>query len=111
MRRLVRLTAGGVLVLVALNGCGLRRPACMTVAALSGAVPLAVGGGVGTHNIEKGPTPNGQVAAGAAAGAVAGGLIGLLIGYFVCPEEEVAPPPPPPAPPPPPPPPVRRRGG
>jgi hypothetical protein len=110
MRRLLRLAAGGLLVF-ALAGCGLSRPACMTVAALAGAAPFAAGGAIGTHNIETGPTTNGQVAAGAAAGAVAGGLIGLTIGHFVCPEEEVAPPPPPPSPPPPPPPVTRRRGG
>src|SRR4029434_10359259 len=72
MRRLARLTAGGVLALVALNGCAnMSLPACMATAALIGPAPGAVGGGVGTHNIEKGPTTNGQVAAGAAAGAVA----------------------------------------
>ena len=50
MRRLVRLTAGGVLALVALNGCaGMSRPACMATAALAGAIPGGVGGGPGSR--------------------------------------------------------------
>jgi hypothetical protein len=117
MRPLMRLTAGGLLALVALSGCATlqeNRPACLAVATLAGAIPAAVGGAVGVHNINRDnnpDVPNGHVAAGAAAGAVAGGLVGLLIGYHFCPEEEVAPPPPPPPPPPPLPPPTQRRGG
>lgn len=110
MRRLVRMTAGGMIVAVALSGCAAfegNRSACLATSALIGSVPLAVGGGVGTHNLETGDTPSGQVAAGAAAGAIAGGLLGLLVGHFVCPEAEVVEPPPPP----PPPPPMQRRGG
>jgi hypothetical protein len=111
MRRLVRMMAGGVIAAVALSGCAHfqgNRAACLATASLIGSVPLAVGGAVGTHNLENGDTPSGQVAAGAAAGAVAGGILGLLVGHFVCPPEEVMEPPPPP---PPPPPPVMRRGG
>lgn len=111
MRRLVRMTAGGMIVAVALSGCASfegNRPACLATAALLGAIPGGVGGGVGTHNIETGDTPSGQVAAGAAAGAIAGGLLGLLIGHFHCPEEVIPEPPPPPAPPPPM---TQRRGG
>ena len=110
MRRLVRMTAGGIIAALALSGCAHfegNRAACLATASLIGSVPLAVGGGVGTHNIEKGSTPSGQVAAGAAAGAIAGGLLGLTIGHFVCPEEAVAEEPPPP----PPPPMMQRRGG
>ena len=109
MTRLARMTAGMMIAAVALSGCGYfggNRAACLATASLIGAVPLAVGGGVGTHNIETCATPSGQVAAGAAAGAVAGGLLGLLVGHFVCPQPEVAEPPPPPPPPPP-----MRRGG
>jgi hypothetical protein len=101
-----------MIVAVALSGCSMfgdNRAACLATASLIGAVPLAVGGGVGTHNIETGDTPSGQVAAGAAAGAIAGGLLGLTIGHFVCPEEAIAEAPPPP--PPPPPPMTQRRGG
>src|SRR5262245_13994321 len=120
MRRLMRLTTAGVLALVALSGCATLQenyPACMAVAGLAGAIPLAVGAAVGCHNLEtpvrnqpnnpndlSRSVPNGHIAAAAAAGAVAGGLIGLGIGHFVCPQEEAAPPPPPPLPPPPPPP-------
>ena len=110
MRRLVRMTAGGMIVAVALSGCAAfegNRAACLATSALIGSIPLAVGGGVGTHNIETGSTPSGQVAAGAAAGAVAGGLLGLLVGHHLCPQEEVMAEPPPP----PPPPPIQRRGG
>ena len=111
MRRLVRMTAGGMIAAVALSGCAHfegNRAACLATASLIGSVPLAVGGAVGVHNIENGSTPSGQVAAGAAAGAIAGGLLGLTIGHFVCPAEVVAEEPPPP---PPPPPPMQRRGG
>src|SRR5262249_37290734 len=37
MRRLMRLTTAGVLALVALNGCGLGRPACIALSSLAGA--------------------------------------------------------------------------
>ena len=110
MRRLLQMTAHGTILAVTLSGCATfegNRPACLATASLLGAIPLAVGGGVGTHNIEECGTPSGQVAAGAAAGAVAGGLLGLAVGYFVCPVEAVAEPPPPPEPSPLPPP----RGG
>src|SRR5215468_4907269 len=107
MRRLTRLTAAGLLALVALNGCATlqeNRPACLAASTLAGAIPGGVGGAVGVKNINRDnnpDVPNGHIAAGAAAGALAGGLIGLLIGYFcLCPQEEVAPPPPPPPPPP-----------
>src|SRR5262249_7992548 len=115
-RRWVRLTAGGVVVMVALSGCATlqeNRPACLALSALAGAVPGGVGGAVGVKNINRDnnpDVPNGHIAAGAAAGAVAGGLIGLLVGNFGCPEEGVAPPPPAPPPPPPPSPPTRRGG-
>src|SRR5262245_60937322 len=100
---------GSVLFALATGCANMSRPACMATAGLIGAVPGAVGGGVGTHNLEECHTPSGQTAAGAAAGAIAGGLIGLAVGYFVCPVVE---PPPPPAPPEPPPAPLtQRRGG
>jgi hypothetical protein len=80
----------------------------------TGAALGAIGGGVGTSQIEKEPVDDGEIAAGAAAGLVAGALIGWGLSYAIC-HEEVAPPspPPPPAPraPAPPPPPTERRGG
>src|SRR5262249_58615434 len=88
MRRLTRLTAAGLLALVALNGCATlqeNRPACLAASTLAGAIPGAVGGAVGVKNINRDnnpDVPNGHIAAGAAAGAVAGGLNRVLIGYF-----------------------------
>jgi outer membrane protein OmpA-like peptidoglycan-associated protein len=97
-------TALAVVITFVMTGCATMREhpvACRATAALIGGTLGAVGGGVGTHEIEKEPVDDGEVAAGAAAGLVAGGLIGYLIGYYACPEEEVvvqervAPPPPP----------------
>ena len=101
--RKLRVIAGGALLAfgVGVSGCATLREnpaACKAVAGLTGGTLGAVGGGVGTHNIENGPTTDGQVAAGAAAGLVVGSLIGFGIGHFVCKEPEAPPPPPPPPP-------------
>lgn len=80
-------------------GCGpmSRKTMCHIGTTSTGAVLGAIGGGVGTSQIEKGPD-DGEIAAGAAAGLVAGALVGGLLGLVICKEEEAPPPPPPPAP-------------
>ena len=85
-----------MLVAMTTGGCATLREhptMCKVGSGLLGATIGAVGGGVGTHNIEKGPDRN-EVAAGAGIGMLAGGLIGGLVGFAACPDE--APPPPPP---------------
>ena len=85
---------------LALTGCSTLRQspgACKAVTTLAGGTIGAVGGGVGTYNLEgDGGThaDRGETAAGAGAGLVAGSLIGFLVGHAIC--EEAPPPPPPP---------------
>ena len=91
-----RMTAALLAATFTLGGCTTlreNRTACRVASTLTGATLGAVGGGVGTYNIEKGPD-KGETAAGAGVGLVAGSLIGFLVGQAVCPE----PPPPPPPP-------------
>jgi len=105
---LALLAAGGLI------GCGpmSQRTMCQIGVSGAGAVLGAVGGGVGTSQIEKEPVDDGEIAAGAAAGMVVGGLIGYGLSYLICHEEEAPPPPPPPpAPRAPAPPQTERRGG
>jgi outer membrane protein OmpA-like peptidoglycan-associated protein len=80
-------------------GCGpmSKKTMCYIGTTGTGAALGAIGGGVGTAQIEKDPD-NGEIAAGAAAGLVAGALVGGLLGLAICKDEE-PPPPPPPAPP------------
>jgi OOP family OmpA-OmpF porin len=92
--------AVGIAVAVCTSGCATLRDnpvACRAVAVGIGGTLGAVGGGVGTHEIESTPE-DGEVAAGAAAGLVAGGVAGYVIAHYICPEPEpiAAPPPPPP---------------
>jgi outer membrane protein OmpA-like peptidoglycan-associated protein len=97
---LQRNVATAMALALALTGCSTLRQspgACKAVTTLAGGTLGAVGGGVGTYNMEGGHgdnTTRGETAAGAGAGLVAGSLIGFLVGHFVC--EEEAPPPPPP---------------
>jgi hypothetical protein len=116
MRDLTKAPSGIALALLAaggLIGCGpmSERTRCQIGMTGTGAVLGAVGGGVGTAQIEKEPVDDGEIAAGAAAGMVAGGLVGWGLSYLICQEEEAPPPPPPPAPRAPAPPPTERRGG
>jgi hypothetical protein len=116
MRDLTKAPSGIALALLAaagLIGCGpmSERTRCQIGMTGTGAVLGAVGGGVGTAQIEKEPVDDGEIAAGAAAGMVAGGLVGWGLSYLICHEEEAPPPPPPPAPRAPAPPPTERRGG
>src|SRR6185503_21357092 len=105
---LALLAAGGLI------GCGpmSQRTLCQIGVTGTGAALGALGGGLGTSQIENGPD-DGEIAAGAAAGMVGGALIGYGLSYLIC-HEEVAPPPPPPPPPAPrapAPPQTERRGG
>jgi hypothetical protein len=116
MRDLKNAPSGIALALVAaagLVGCGpmSKRTMCQIGVTGTGAVIGALGGGIGTAQIEKEPVDDGEIAAGAAAGMVAGGLVGWGLSYLICHEEEPPPPPPPPAPAAPAPPPTERRGG
>ena len=117
MRDLRKAPSGLALALLAaggLIGCGpmSQRTQCQIGMTGTGLVLGAVGGGVGTAQIEKEPVDDGELAAGAAAGMVAGGLIGFGLSFLVCHEDEAPPPPPPPpAPRAPAPPETERRGG
>ena len=117
MRDLTKTPSGIALALLAaggLIGCGpmSQRTQCLIGIVGTGAVLGAVGGGVGTAQIEKEPVDDGEIAAGAGAGMVAGALVGWGLSYLLC-HEDVAPPPPPPPPAPraPVPPQTERRGG
>src|SRR5262249_61803030 len=100
MKRLVRLTAAGLLAMVALTGCSAmqeNRPLCIALASLGGAVPGAVGGAVGVKNVNRDNNPgniNGHIAAGSAIGAVAGGPVRGPVRRGLCPPEGRGPPPP-----------------
>jgi len=116
MRKLTKAPSGIALALLAaggLTGCGpmSQRLMCQMGVTGTGAVLGALGGGIGTAQIEKEPVTNGEIAAGAAAGMAAGALVGMGLSYLICHEEETPPPPPPPAPHVPAPPPTERRGG
>jgi|SRR5581483_11854968 len=112
MRELKRPLAG-LLLVVALAGCGFRDrrwgPCALGGAFVGGALG-GVGGGLGVDEAEKSPVTKHDIVAGVGAGTLGGAVLGALLGHALCDPMEEAPPPPPvaqAAPPPPPPPPAK----
>lgn len=102
-----RMTALGLVFMLAAAGCGFRERRwgpCALAGGLIGTALGGVGGGLGVDEYEKKPTSKREFGAGIAAGAATGALIGTLLGHAVCDPIDEPPPPPPVAQIPPPPP-------
>jgi len=100
-----RLTAGGLLIMLTVTGCGFtqrRWGACALGGAFIGGALGGVGGGLGVDKVEKPPVTKREIGAGIGGGTLGGAILGTLIGHALCDPEEVPPPPPAVAAPPPP---------